>query len=105
MDNSDIGGVLASHDGILWAARRVIGCIFHDKAMFICNRCPMRAVSHGISPCQICTGKKPLLAKLMMFYLYAYETVSKEKSAKFEARLVHCRFLGYSDRVTVYMFE
>ncbi|POM66843.1 Integrase catalytic core protein [Phytophthora palmivora] len=74
-------------------------------AMFFRNRCPTRATSHGKSPHQVWTGKKPLLSNLKVFGCHAYVTVPKEKRTKFDARPARCRFLENSEHEKVYLFE
>ncbi|POM66197.1 Putative retroelement, partial [Phytophthora palmivora] len=74
------------------------------ESTFLWNRCPTRATSHGKSPHQVWTGKKPLLSNLKVFGCHAYVTVPKEKRT-FDARSVRCRFLGYSEHEKAYRFE
>lgn len=74
-------------------------------AMFLRIRCPTRALSQDISPYQAWTGKKPLLANLKVFGCHAYVTVPKDKRAKFDARSVRCRLIGYMDHEKAYRFE
>ena len=74
-------------------------------ATFLRNRCPTRTVGYNMSPYQVWTGKKPLLANLRVFGCHAYVHIPKEKRSKFDARSVRCRFLGYSEHEKAYRFE
>ena len=74
-------------------------------AAFLCNRCPSCAVGPEMSPCQVWTGEKPLLANLKVFGCHAYFQVPKQKRSKFDARSVRCRYLGYSEHEKAYRFE
>ncbi|CAH0517399.1 unnamed protein product [Peronospora belbahrii] len=74
-------------------------------AMFLCNRCPSRAISLDKSPHQIWTSKRPLLGNLKVLGCHAYVTIPKEKRTKFDASSIRCRFIGYSDHEKAYRFE
>ena len=46
-----------------------------------------------------------MLANLKVFGCHAYVHVPKEKRSKFDARSIHCRFMGYADHEKAYRFE
>ena len=74
-------------------------------ALFLRNRCPLRAVEHEKSSYKLWTTKKPLLANMKVFGCHAFVHIPKEKRSKVDAKAVLCRFLVYSEHQKTYLFK
>jgi hypothetical protein len=69
-----------------------------NTAKYLLNMSPSSALV-DMTPHEVCSGKKPSVSHLKVFFCDAFVHVPKEKRRKLDKKVVKCIFIGYKEEM------